>query len=225
VKPAALWYFESVNLFKVLCPTKLAVSKSNHTFHNFNKNDYVYFENQPSDTIYFVAKGRVKIFYKGRNGEEVVKSILSTGEIFGELALADEKAHTDFAQVMDNGTTICFWKLKDLQQLMLEDKDLSFSLLKLVGLRLFKIERKLELLVFKDVRTRIVEFLKDAAEWKGKKVGSETLIMTSLTHRDIAKLIGLSRQSVTTILNELKRENKIYFDRKRILIRDLKTLV
>ena len=107
---------------------------------------------------------------------------------------------------------------------MKDNKELSFSLLKLVGLRLMKVERKLELLVFRDARTRIVEFLKDAASWKGKKVGMETMIPTRLTHKDIAALTGTSRQTVTTILNELKDKNLINFDRKKILIRDLEKL-
>lgn len=223
MQPAALWYFESTNLFKVLCPVKLEASKAKHTFLTFKKNDYVYFEYQTSDTIFFVARGRVKIFHLS-DKKEIIRAIISTGEIFGEMALADEKQRTDFAQAMENDTVVCCWKLDDLKQLMLQEKELSFSILKLVGFRLLKLERKIEQLVFKDVRTRIVEFLKDAAEWKGKKVGTETLILTPLTHKDIAKLIGLSRQSVTTCLNELKSENLIYFDRRRILIRNIDTI-
>lgn len=97
-------------------------------------------------------------------------------------------------------------------------------MLKLVGLRLMKLERKLESLVFKDARTRVIEFLRDTASWKGKKVGFETMIPTKLTHKDIASLTGTSRQTVTTILNELKDKNLITFDRRRILIRDLDQL-
>jgi CRP/FNR family cyclic AMP-dependent transcriptional regulator len=224
MKPAALWYFESVNLFKILCPGKLEASKTKHVFRTFSKDEYVYFESQPADEIYFVARGRVKIYELKRPNTEVVKAILSTGEIFGELALAEERERTDFAQVMEDNTVVCCLKLKDMQELLLSDKDLSFRILKLVGFRLNKLERKIEQLVFKDVRTRVIEFLKDAAEWKGKKVGTETLIQTPLTHYEIGKLTGLSRQSVTVTLNELKRQNLIYFDRRRILIRNLDEL-
>lgn len=224
MKPAALWYFESVNLYKVLCPVKLKVNKGQHTYLEFGKGDFIYFENQDADSIYFVAQGRVKLFYKSGNGEEVVKSILSNGEIFGELALAEEEKRSDYAQAMENGTIICVWKLDDIRHLLLDDRELSFKLVKLMGLKLFKMQRKIDLLVFKDTRTRVIEFLKDAAEWKGKKVGTETLIMTPLTHGDIARLVGLSRQSVSTVLNDLKSENQIYFDRRRILIRNLETL-
>lgn len=51
------------------------------------------------------------------------------------------------------------------------------------------------------------------------------MIQTKLTHKDIASLTGTSRQTVTTILNELKEANVINFDRKRILIRDLNKLL
>jgi CRP-like cAMP-binding protein len=221
---AALWYFESVNLFNVLCPHKTKVMGEKHEFRRYNKDQFVYIPNDEASHIYMVVEGRVKIGHYLEDGKEVVSAILTTGEIFGELALAGEERRKDFAQAMDNNTTLCPLSIEELKALMKEDKELSFRILKLVGLRLMRLERKLELLVFKDARTRIIEFLKDAASWKGKKVGFETMIPTRLTHKDIAALTGTSRQTVTTILNELKDQNLIYFDRKKILIRDLSEL-
>lgn len=222
-KESALWYFESVNLYNILCPHKVKTMANDHTFVEFKKDDFIYFPNERSTHIYMIVNGRVKIGHYLDEGKEVVTSILSTGEIFGELALAGEDERRDFAQAMDS-VTICPLSLDDLKDLMKENKELSFKLLKLVGLRLMKLERKLELLVFKDARTRIIEFLKDSAAWKGKKVGFETMIPTKLTHKDIAALTGTSRQTVTTILNELKEQNLINFDRRKILIRDLSQL-
>jgi CRP/FNR family transcriptional regulator, cyclic AMP receptor protein len=221
---AALWYFESVNLFNILCPHKVKVMGKDHQFMHLKKNQFIYIPDDNANYIYMISDGRVKIGHYLPDGKEVVKSILTKGEIFGELALAGELKRGDFAQAMDEKTTICLLGIDALKDLMFEDRELSFKLLKLVGLRLMKLERKLELLVFKDARTRVIEFLKDAAAWKGKKVGFETMIPTRLTHKDIAALTGSSRQTVTTILNELKENNLINFDRKRILIRDLDKL-
>lgn len=221
---AALWFFESVNLYKILCPHKVKAMGEKHKFNLYRKNEFIYLPQQVADHIYMVAEGRVRIGHYLEDGKEVIKSILTKGEIFGELAMAGEERRTDFAQSMDEKTSICPLSIEELKALMVQDKELSFKILKLVGLRLIKLERKLELLVFRDARTRIIEFLKDAAAWKGKKVGFETLIPTSLTHKDIASLTGTSRQTVTTILNELKDNNLINFDRKKILIRDLENL-
>ncbi|MBK5277801.1 MAG: Crp/Fnr family transcriptional regulator [Bacteroidia bacterium] len=221
---AALWFFESVNLYNTLCPHKVKTMEGKHTYNYYKKDQFIYFPEDAAQEIFMVVNGRVKIGNYLEDGKEVVTAILSTGEIFGELALAGENKRKDFAQAMDANTTICPLGIDDLKELMKDNKELSFSLLKLVGLRLMKVERKLELLVFRDARTRIVEFLKDAASWKGKKVGFETMIPTRLTHKDIAALTGTSWQTVTTILNELKEKNLINFDRKKILIRDLEKL-
>lgn len=220
---AALWYFESVNLYHLLCPHKVKKMGDKHEFIHYKKDQFIYMPDDAASHIYLIVEGRVRIGHYLEDGKEVVTSILTTGEIFGELALAGEETRRDYAQSMSE-VTICPLTLHELKELMYENKELSFKILKLIGLRLMKLERKLELLVFKDARTRVIEFLKDAAAWKGKKVGMETMIPTKLTHKDIASLTGTSRQTVTTILNELKEQNLINFDRRKILIRDLSKL-
>lgn len=220
---AALWYFESVNLYTILCPHKVRKMGEKHEFLTYKRDQFIYMPEDAATHIYMVVNGRVKIGHYLENGDEVISAILTKGEIFGELAMAGEEKRRDFAQAMEE-VTICPLTTSELKDLMVEDKELSFKILKLIGLRIMKLERKLELLVFKDARTRIIEFLKDAAAWKGTKVGFETMIQTRLTHKDIASLTGTSRQTVTTILNDLKEKNLINFNRKQILIRDLDRL-
>ena len=204
-----LWYFENVDLFELLCPTKVGNMEENQIITKFNKGDFIYFPEDQVKNVYMIAEGRIRIGTYNDDGKEIVKAILSTGELFGEMALTGEEIRSDFAQAMDNNTRVCPMSVDDMQKLMADNNELSFKIVKLMGLRLRKLERRIESLVFKDARTRIVEFLKEAAEWKGRKVGYETLIPTSLTHKDIAQLTGTSRQTVTTILNELKDDNII----------------
>jgi CRP-like cAMP-binding protein len=224
-KESNLWYFEETDLFEVLCPKKSPHMEEKHEPGVYKKDEFIYFKDQSSEKIYMVSNGRVKIGTYGPDGKEIVKAILTRGEIFGELALAGEEKRPDFAQAMDNDTRVCAMTIADLQDLMKDNKELSFKILKIVGFRLRKMERKIESLVFKDARTRIVEFLKEMAEEKGQKVGFEVMIKNHLTHKDIASLTGTSRQTVTTVMNELRDQNLITFDRRRILIRDLEKLV
>ncbi len=219
-----LWFFEESDLFDVLCPHKTPGMENTHIPSVYQKDDYIYFPQDASEQIYMISNGRVKIGTYTPDKKEVVKAILAKGEIFGELALAGEEVRTDFAQAMDNDTRICVMSINDLKDLMKDNQELSFKILRIVGWRLRKMERKIESLVFKDARTRIVEFLKDTANERGQKVGFEMMIKNHLTHKDIASLTGTSRQTVTTVMNELREKNLINFDRRRILIRDMEKL-
>lgn len=219
-----LWYFEDVDLFEILCPTKSSNLETTHNPNLYQKDEYIYFPNDASLNIYMIAEGRVKIGTYLNDGKEIVKSILGKGEIFGELALAGEDKRSDFAQAMDDNTRVCPMTIDGLKQLMKDNQQLSLKIFKVLGFRLRKMERRIESLVFKDARTRIVEFLKEMAEEKGQKVGFEMMIKNHLTHKDIASLTGTSRQTVTTVLNELREQNIINFDRRRILIRDMAKL-
>ncbi len=190
----------------------------------YEKGDFIYSQDQSPENVYMVSNGRVKIGTYLDNGRKIVKAILTRGEIFGELALVGESKREDFAQAMGPDTKVYAMTVNDLQDLMKDHKELNLKLLKVVGFRLRKMERKIESLVFKDSRTRIVDFLKETAEEKGQKVGFETMIKNHLAHKDIASLTGTSRQTVTTVMNELREKNLINFDRRRILIRSLEKL-
>ena len=220
---SALLHLETINLFNLLYPEEVSTPADKRDFKKYKKGEFIYIPNDSSTHVYLIVDGRVKLGRFDSEGNEIVKSILTKGEIFGELGLAGEDKRNDFAVAVIESHIVPV-SIGNIQQLMQKDREVSFKILKLLGLRLMEIERKVELLVFKDARTRIVEFLKDAAVSVGKKVGFEIAIFTRLTHKDIADLTGTSRQTVTGILNELKQKNAINFDRKRILIRDLNTL-
>ncbi len=224
MKTNDIWYFENVDLYEMLCPHKLQSHQSTHQFHHYKKSQFIYFQDQPSDHIYMIASGRVKIGSYSTQGKEITKTILSKGEIFGELALTGEGHRSDFAQALADDTRICSMGIEMMQNLMVENRDLSLKIIKLIGFRFRKLERRLESLVFKDARTRIIEFIREMAQERGQKVGFETMIKNQLTHQDIANLTGTSRQTVTTILNDLRDRNLINFDRRKILIRDMDKL-
>lgn len=220
---ASLWYFESANLFRILCPTKVKKLAETFLLTTFKKDQFINIPEDAIPQIYLIVNGRVKIGRHSGTEAEVASAILTQGEVFGELPGAGEEIRTDFAQAIDN-VTVCPVTTDQLKGLMYDNKALSFKILKLIGLRIVKLERRLELLVFKNARMRIIEFLKDTAVGKGIKVGQETMIPTKLTHKDISSLTGTSRHDVTTILNDLKERNLIHFNRKQILIRDVENL-
>jgi CRP-like cAMP-binding protein len=114
---------------------------------------------------------------------------------------------------------------ESFRKLMRKHPNLALDIVDWLGTRLRRAESRLEALMFKDARERIIDFLKDSAENQGKKIGFELLIKHSMTQQDIANYTGTSRQTVTSVLNELRKSNLIYFNRRSILIRDLERLL
>jgi CRP-like cAMP-binding protein len=100
-----------------------------------------------------------------------------------------------------------------MKKLMRDNQRFESSIYKFIGLRLKKIERRLELLIDKDVETRIMSFIYDLYE----DTNSPT-VSNHLSHSDIAKLLGTSRESVTKMFNRLKKEGIIDYTRNEITI-------
>ena len=216
----SLWFFDDVNLFKVLCPHKFKAYKKEHDFDAYKKKDYIYFEEDSANKVYLIEKGKVKIGYYSEDGDEVVKAILTRGEIFGETAILGESKREEFAQSIDNSTSICQVGVDTMHDLMRNNQTFSLKIYKFIGFKLKKLERRLQLLLFKDAKTRLIEFLDELCLDYGydcEKTGDK-VIHHPYTQKNIACLIGISRPTLNILLNELKEENIIEFTRKEIRI-------
>jgi len=216
----SLWFFEEVNLFKILCPHKFKAYKQDHNFDAYKKQDYIYFEEDSSNKVFLIEKGKVKIGYYKDDGTEVVKAILTRGQLFGEKAILGEYKREEFAQSIENTTTICPIGVDTMHDLMRKNETFSFRVYKFIGFKFRKLERRLQLLMYKDTKTRLIEFLDELCSEYGyncQKTGDK-VIHHPYTQKDIASLIGTSRPTLNILLNELKEDKILEFSRKEIRI-------
>lgn len=184
----------------------------------------IYQPGEASDHIYLLSKGAVKISTHNSEGKEVIKQLIHPEAIFGELALVGETKRTETAQSLKEEVHFYTIRTSDFQRILAQNAQLSQQVLLLFGQRMMAAESKLENLIFKDARSRIIHFLHEVVAKRGRQVGYEMLLKHSLTHQDIANITCTSRQTVTLVLNELRKENLIYFNRGRILVRDMESL-
>lgn len=223
MKPGNMWYLENIDAQGIFCPQKLGKESASHAYKEFKKGDLIFEPKQSADKVYFINSGRVKIGTETQGERSITKAILEEGEIFGELAVVGELTSRDYAIALES-SKICEISKEELSNLFIDHHPLYLFVMNLVGSRALEMEKRLESLVFKDSRTRIIEFLVDLVNKKGQRVGYEWVVRKFITHQEIANLTATSRQSVTTILNDLKNKNLITFNRKRLLIRDLDSL-
>ncbi|MBX2875730.1 MAG: Crp/Fnr family transcriptional regulator [Saprospiraceae bacterium] len=220
----SLWYLENIDVTGLFCPKKVGRGEmEQHSHKVFKKGEYIYLPDEQADRLYFLTEGRVKIGSYADTGKEITKAILNKGEVFGELSLIGEEKRRDFAYAMED-TSLCILTVIDMKALMRDHNSLSLFLMKIMGSRMLEMEQRLEALVFKDSRTRIIEFLHSLAANKGQRVGYEQVVRKFMTHQEIANLTATSRQTVTTVLNDLRNKNILTFDRRRLLVRDMDLL-
>lgn len=223
MKDQSLWFLENIDVTGIFCPQKLESADGNHIARKINKGDFIYLPEQNADKIYFIAEGRVKIGSYNTAGKEITKTILNKGEVFGELSIISQDKRRDFAIAMED-VSLCELTVAEMSDLMKDHNQISLFLMKVMGSRVLEMEQRLESLVFKDSRSRIVEYLTELVKKRGQRVGYEWVVRKFITHQEIANLTATSRQTVTTVLNELRNKELITFNRKRLLVRDLDKL-
>lgn len=211
-------------IFSPLSENEISRLTSNSRIKVFKKNRYVYRPGDDCHYLYFLINGTLKVGCSSTDGREVIKTILHPRALFGEESLFGHEVFNDFAKVISSEVTLLVIRVNEFRSLMSTNIDLNFNIFNLIGKKLKKTENRLESLIFNDARTRIINFIKENAKNFGRQVGFEMLLKHSLTQQDIANYTGTSRQTVTSVLNDLKKSNQIYFKRKSILIRDMATL-
>ncbi|HFA51525.1 MAG TPA: Crp/Fnr family transcriptional regulator [Bacteroidetes bacterium] len=220
----SLWYLENVDLTNIMCPNKFGAAKDKLLHKTFKKGEKIYLPGEYADKIFFIMEGRVKIGAYSQSGKEITKAIIGSGEVFGEMPLAGESQRRNFAIAME-ATTCCILSVAQMKSMLKDHGPLNLFFMKIMGSRMLEMEKRLESLVFKDSRTRVVEYLRDLCQQKGQRVGYEWVVRKFLTHQEIANLTATSRQTVTTVLNELEGKNILTYNRRRMLVRDLDALV
>ncbi|NER15540.1 cyclic nucleotide-binding domain-containing protein [Leptobacterium flavescens] len=216
----SLWFLDDVDLFKIFCPHKYKGFKEKHSFDFYKKGDYIYMQEDRANKVYLINEGKIKIGYYTDDGEEVVTAILSKGDIFGEKAILGEEKRDEFARSFSRRTSICVLTSDVMQDMMRENQSFSLKIHKILGFRIKKLERRLQLLLFKDSKTRLLEFLLELYEEYGHccPETGDKVIEHPYTQKDIAGLIGTSRSTLNIILNELRDARIVNFSRKEIRI-------
>lgn len=217
-------FLREIPLFSILSDAEFSRLLKGAEFHKRSKYDFVYMPDEAATKVFFLRKGCIKIGTHSSDGKEVIKTVLYPNAMFGELCLVGEPNRIDLAQCMNSDVEYCSVDAQLIKMMVQQNLQMSLKLYEMIGNRLIVAERRLESLVLKDARARIIDFIKENVKSYGQRIGYEMLIRHSLTQQDIANITGTSRQTVTSVLNDLKKSNLIYFNRKSILVRDMAKL-
>jgi CRP/FNR family transcriptional regulator len=196
-----------------------------HHFIEAKKGDYIYFDSHHLNKLYFVKDGHIKIGFIDDEGNEIIKEIISEGEIFGQFSLEKNNLYGEFARAYKGNVSLCAFSIEDFEKILKKKPELAIRYSKQVGDKLRRAEFRLINMLNKDVRSRLLAFFYHLAILNGYDgMEGSFSINNFLTHEDIGKLIGSTRQTVTTFANQLEEEGLLKISRKKILLPDMKKL-
>ncbi len=211
------WYLENFNLFKELNQESLGVLSRITSMQEIAKNQPIYFPREPSSSLFFLKKGRVKLTRISGDGKEMILALVNMGEVFGEMAYLGEGERNEFATALDD-CIVCAINKDEFKSFVEQNPELNLKMTRLIGLKLKRYSERIEGLVFKDAEQRVASFILKLADENGKKIGDEIFVKPFLKHQDIAELTATSRQTVNSILTDLRQKKVINFDRKKLIV-------
>jgi CRP/FNR family transcriptional regulator, cyclic AMP receptor protein len=207
------------DLFANLTETEFNDLELEHHFIEASKGEYIYFEAQHLNKLFFIKEGYIKIGFIDNDGNEVIKEIIQKGEIFGQFTLERDNLNGEFAQVHKSNVSLCAFTIEKFEKILSKNNTVAVAFTKQVGSKLRKVENRLMNMLNTDVRTRILRFLDEMVKMNTPFCNGASFRMPNfLTHDDIARLIGSSRQTVTMAITDLTVDGFFKITRKEIIV-------
>lgn len=218
-----LWYLQRLKLLQVLAEPQMRVVQEMTRMSEVKRRRRIYLPGDPSDQIFLLKSGVVKIAAVGPNGRELILAFLYPGDIFGELAVVDDQPRDHLAEAYEDAV-ICAMDREVFLRVARESPELGYQVTKLMGFRLRRLRGRVEDLLYKSANARIAHVLLDLASDYGVKDADGTIIPLRLSQADLANLVGLTRETVNISLRELRERGLVEASRRSIRLKDPEAL-
>jgi len=181
---------------------------------------FIYRAGEQADSLYVIVKGRIKLCRIEPNSDrEAVIDILPQGSLFGDSALYSSAGRRENCAVAYETCTLLKIPAAEFKTAMAQEPQLHEYTFRLMGQRLERAEQRLADFALNAIPARLDRLLADFSNRYGVRESDGVLIDISLPHREIASIVGSTRESVTVRLNAMRREGTIEFVNRRILVK------
>jgi len=172
---------------------------------------------EAGDTMYIIAKGRMKVVIHGDNGREVILTILKSGDFFGEMALLDDLPRSANVVAAEDSKLLML-KRDQFRGFLEQSPVTALNVMAELSHRLRRADEIISNLALLDVYSRVAHALIDLARRDGEEVEEGILIKERPTQQDIASMIGTSRETVSRVLSEFQRRGFVEMRGREIVL-------
>lgn len=203
---------KQLNLFKSL-PQKEVEYLSNH----FAAKDYskreVIFEPEDKDKVFILKTGRVEIYQLTEDGKKIIVDILGPGNVFGDLGI-DEPNELFVEATTDS--FVCVIGRSEFFKMVSDKPQIATGLVKELFSKVVESEKQVAALASDNLLAKVKNLLMRLSKKHGELKDDQVTITTKFTHEQLSQMLGISRPTMTELLNKLERDGIIKRDGKLI---------
>jgi len=212
--------YTSLDFLKQLTPETREALDAISTKVSFKRRDFIFQANLTNNTVYILLEGRVKLSRLSDQGQENIQWFCFPGEFFGFSEYTYCHDSGLYAQTLSNATLLLIAK-QDFNRLVLQTPSLALVIIEQLSSRVRTLGDMLLHVACGSAQGRLVNLLQRLSEIYGNPTSKEVNIAMYLTHQEIADMIGVCRQTVSTLLAGLQKRGMISSNRRGIVIHNL----
>lgn len=212
-------FLQSLSLFRDLGDESLRRLAAESRQRVFRAGEVIFRQGEPGSTCHIIVQGRLRVFVVGEDGRELSVRLLGPGEIVGEMALFEDLPRSANVKALEKTRTLELHR-SVLLGCLRRSPALALSLLRDLSARLRYATEEAEGLASLTVAERLMRRFRQLVEWCGVPVAGGVRIMLPLTQRELATLIGTSRESVNRALVRLRRQGRVRLEGGWIVLLD-----
>ena len=185
------------------------------TIQEYRKNDVVYNAEDRGESLYLIIDGRVKVSRLADGGREVILGFYQKDDFFGETRFLGGDRPGEQATAVDP-TSVMVWSMAELRRLMQRNPALGSALLRVLAQKLSEANTRIEGFCLDPIPRRLASALLSYAERFGQPTPDQRVHLLPITHEQLARYIGTSREIITQYMNQFRRENLLKYSRRGV---------
>lgn len=207
-------FFKKTQLFSSLSDNEIEKITNQLIVKQFRKSDTILYEEDTNEFMYIILMGKVKVIRTTEDGKEIILAMHGSGSFFGEMSLIDGKT-TPASVIAIEDSLIAIISKKDFFSIVFTHNRVTKNLMEVLCSRLRKSWDTIQLLNFNNASQRTKMMFLMLSDEYGERTPEGTVLNIKLTHQDISDMTGLTRETVTRVIDKLQKNKEIIILKNR----------
>lgn len=211
--------FRELNDYELTKITDIAIAR------DWKKQSHVFLQGDPLENVYFIYDGKIKVYKSDVNGKEQIVAIMKKGEMFPHVGFFRKGDYPAYAEVLESSTLITV-PISKFEAVLIDNPELCIKVFRVLGEKIVDLQNRLEEQILNNTYEQIVKLLIRISQKHGKELeDGRILLKAEFTNKDLANMIGTTRETISRTLTKMKKDELIEVDDESNMILDIERLM